>query len=172
MTPENAKIVSDRLALHDTPIYEIISPLFLDAPYNEVVAAFDALCAVSKTPGVPLANHRILRARAFMYALLCPDDLVTTLSVSAARYMALPVHLIPGGTTAQRPSALTAFYSWAASKGVYNRPAPGKYTLDDGSRLAVTENGCAVQRPISDAEAARLYATRRSHLTVVGGRNG
>jgi len=170
MTPENAKIVSDRLALHDTPIYEIISPLFVDATYEDAMATFDALCTVSKTPGVPLTNHRNLRARAFVYALLCPEDPVTTLSVAAARYLALAPLVIPGNRGPNlRPSALTAFVTMHTRPTVYPRPPVGKYTLDDGSRLSVTEGACAIQRVVNDREAARLYATRRSHLTVVGG---
>ncbi len=173
MTPENARIVSERLALRDTPIYELISPLFLDASYPDAMETFDTICTVSRTPGVPLANHRNLRARAFVYAMLHPEDPVMVLSVAAARYMALPPAEIPGNRGPnQRPSAIQAFQSLHYQKPVYPHPAPGKYTLDDGSRLAVTETGCAVQRVVTDAEAARLYATRRSHLTVVGGRNG
>jgi len=170
MTPENARLLTRDLISRQIPLYELLAPVFLDASWEDASEALDALCRVAHKKGTPVYGLRNARARAIVYTLNNPEDKVTGLSAAAVRYSNMHPDRCPGGTgVLPNPPPLVAFRAMYDTTTGYGKPPVGKYTLVDGSRLAVTELGCAVQRPISDAEAGRLHATRLSHLSLVGG---
>ncbi len=158
------------------PLYQIIAPLFVGASPQAANEAFDALCEATKPPRVPIALHRNITARAFVYVLMNPTEPVLRRAAAAARFMGTPQESLPGYVPGlPRPSAPRV---WAAIFSEATKPprnAPGKYDLSDGSRITIksaavegAEEICAMLRLIPRDEAdARIAADRASTITEV-----